>query len=80
MQKNRMLGTLIPVLLAVLVTGIGYYVTLPPLNSHSSQFWTFFFFTLAVIGGAGLLTMLSHLIPPVIPLLMGLFCSHLGNN
>jgi len=60
MQKNRMLGTLIPVLLAVLVTGIGYYVTLPPLNPHSSQFWTFFFFTLAVIGGAGLLISLAH--------------------
>jgi len=29
---------------------------------------------ICAIGGAGLLTMLSHLIPPVIPLLMGLFC------
>ncbi|MBR5445267.1 MAG: hypothetical protein IKV57_04040 [Clostridia bacterium] len=55
MRNTRTFGKIVPVLLAVLVIGVGYYVTLPPLNPCSSQFWTFFFFTLAVIGGAGLL-------------------------
>ena len=60
MPKKRALGTILPILLAVLVIGVGYYVTLPPLNPCSSQFWTFFFFTLAVIGGAGLLISLAN--------------------
>ena len=59
MQKHRAIGVIIPIILAVLVIGIGYYVTLPPLNLQSAQFWTFFFFTLAVIGGAGLLISLA---------------------
>ncbi|MBR4960431.1 MAG: hypothetical protein IKY52_06005 [Clostridia bacterium] len=60
MQNKRTLGTIVPILLAVVVIGVGYYVTLPPLNPCSSQFWTFFFFTLAVIGGAGLLISLAN--------------------
>ena len=59
MQKNRILGTIVPILLAVLVIGVGYYVVLPPLSPYSAQFWTFFFFVLAVIGGAGLLIQLA---------------------
>jgi len=60
MQKNRVLGTIVPILLAVLVIGVGYYVVLPPLSPYSAQFWTFFFFVLAVIGGAGLLIQLAN--------------------
>lgn len=60
MQKNRVLGTILPILLAALVVGVGYYVVLPPLSPYSSQFWTFFFFILAVIGGAGLLIQLAN--------------------
>ncbi len=60
MQKKRVLGTVVPILLAVIVIAVGYYVTLPPLNPYSSQFWTFFFFTLAVIGGACVLIALAN--------------------
>jgi len=59
MKQKSVLRVLIPIVLAVLVIGIGYYVTLPPLNPCSAQFWTFFFFILAVIGGAGLLIALG---------------------
>lgn len=55
MKKSSVGKTIIPVLLAVLAVGIGYYITLPPLSVYSGQFWTFVFYVLAVIGGAGLL-------------------------
>ncbi len=60
MSKSRTLGTILPILLAVVVLGVSYYVSLPPLNPASAEFWTFVFYTLAVIGGAGLLISLAN--------------------
>lgn len=55
MQKSKVWKTIVPVLLAIAAIGIGYYVALPPLSVYSAQFWTFFYYVLAVIAGAGLL-------------------------
>lgn len=55
MKKAKVWKTIVPVILAVLAIGIGYYVALPPLSVYSAQFWTFFYYVLAVIAGAGLL-------------------------
>ncbi len=60
MTKNRTLGTLLLLVLAALVLGVSYYVSLPPLNPASAEFWTFVFFTLAVIGVTGLLVSLVN--------------------
>ncbi len=60
MTKNRTLGTLLLLLLAVVVLGVSYYVSLPPLNPASAEFWTFVFFTLAVVGVTGLLISLVN--------------------
>ncbi len=46
---------LILCILAVLVIGIAYYVTLPPINPCSPDFWAFFFLVLVVLGVASLL-------------------------
>ena len=50
-MTKRKKGLIIPLYLAaaVLLLGIIYYVTLPPLNIHSPEFWTFFFVCDAVV-------------------------------
>jgi len=60
LKKRRVLSTVIPILLAIIVIGVGYYLMLPPLNLCSTQFWTFFYFVLAVIGGAYLLIRMTR--------------------
>ena len=60
MKIKKFPAILIVSILALLVIGITYYVTLPPINPCSSEFWTFFFFILAVIGGAYLLIQFAY--------------------
>ena len=55
MKIKKFPAVLLLSILAVLVIGIAYYITLPPLNPCSAEFWTFFFFILIVIGAVFLL-------------------------
>ncbi|MBQ7921376.1 MAG: hypothetical protein IJ325_02205 [Clostridia bacterium] len=56
MKIKKFPGILIISILALLIIGIVYYVTLPPINPCSGEFWTFFFMVLIIIGAAFLLT------------------------
>ncbi len=37
------------VLLSILIIGIAYYIMLPPINLHASEFWSFLFFAAIVV-------------------------------
>jgi hypothetical protein len=43
-EKNRVLPIILYILGVLLLIGLVYYVTLPPINIHSGGFWTFVFF------------------------------------
>ncbi|MGN1345261.1 MAG: hypothetical protein ACI4V1_00630, partial [Eubacteriales bacterium] len=50
MKKASRTGAIVAYLIAVLLLiGVVYYVTLPPLSIYSGAFWTFFFFLDAVV-------------------------------
>ncbi len=48
-RKNPALKITLYLLAAAIFLGVVYYVTLPPLNLHSAEFWTFFFFADVVV-------------------------------
>ena len=48
-MKKRALGISLYLLAVILLIGIVYYVTLPPISIYSGEFWTFFFFIDIVI-------------------------------
>ncbi len=44
LMKKRALGISLYLLAVILLIGIVYYVTLPPISIYSGEFWVFFFF------------------------------------
>lgn len=48
-MKKRALGISLYLLAVILLIGIVYYVTLPPISIYSGEFWAFFFFIDIVI-------------------------------
>ena len=37
-------------IITLVVVAVGFYVTLPPLNIHSAEFWSFLIFAIVVFG------------------------------
>ena len=48
-EKSRVLPVVLYLLAVLILVGLIYYVTLPPMNIHSGAFWTFVLFLLAVV-------------------------------
>ena len=49
MEKNVKKTVVIPLIITIVVIGILYYVTIPPINIQSVQFWNFLIWCLIII-------------------------------
>ena len=48
MEKNVKKTVVIPLIITIVVIGILYYVTIPPINIRSVQFWNFLIWYLII--------------------------------